>query len=99
MGLTHSFDLRLYRGNRPNHLARLMNRVWAGLAAAGFGPDRLVMLEVTGRPTGRTISFPVVGAGYQGERYLVSMLGEDINWVRNVRAAGGRRSCVTVTAR
>jgi hypothetical protein len=29
-------------------------------------------------------------ADYQGERYLVSMLGERSNWVRNVRAAGGR---------
>jgi hypothetical protein len=25
-----------------------------------------------------------------GERYLVSMLGENTNWVRNVRAAGGK---------
>jgi hypothetical protein len=25
-----------------------------------------------------------------GERYLVSMLGEETNWVRNVRAAGGK---------
>jgi hypothetical protein len=24
-----------------------------------------------------------------GERYLVSMLGEDVDWVRNVKAAGG----------
>ena len=29
-------------------------------------------------------------ADYRGERYLVSMLGENTNWVRNVRAAGGR---------
>lgn len=28
----------------------------------------------------------------EGERYLVSMLGEQVEWVRNVRAAGG---CVT----
>jgi hypothetical protein len=28
--------------------------------------------------------------GLDGDRYLVSMLGEDANWVRNVRAAGGR---------
>jgi len=87
--LGHSFDRWLYRGKRPNHLARLMNRAWAGLAATGFGPNRLVRLEVKGRRTGRTISFPVVVADYQGERYLVSMLGEDTNWVRNVRAAGG----------
>ena len=36
------------------------------------------------------MSFPVVVAEYQGGRYLVSMLGKDANWVRNVRAAGGR---------
>ncbi|GAB3888466.1 hypothetical protein GCM10029964_056160 [Kibdelosporangium lantanae] len=43
-----------------------------------------------GRSTGRVISFPVVVADYEGERYLVSMLGERANWVRNVRAAEGR---------
>ena len=48
------------------------------------------MLEVPGRRTGKTISFPVVVADYQGGRYLVSMLGDGTNWVRNVRAADGR---------
>ena len=47
-------------------------------------------LELPGRRTARVISFPVVVADYDGERYLVSMLGDDTNWVRNVRAAGGR---------
>jgi deazaflavin-dependent oxidoreductase (nitroreductase family) len=47
-------------------------------------------LEVTGRTSGRTISLPVVVAIVDGQRYLVSMLGEDAHWVRNVRAAGGR---------
>jgi len=28
-------------------------------------------------------------ADVAGERYLVSMLGEDVAWVRNARAAGG----------
>ncbi len=32
---------------------------------------------------------PLVAADVGGERYLVSMLGEGVNWVRNVRAAGG----------
>jgi deazaflavin-dependent oxidoreductase (nitroreductase family) len=49
-----------------------------------------VTLEVPGRRTGRVVSFPLVVAAYQGERYLVSMLGRDANWVHNVRAAGGR---------
>ncbi len=47
-------------------------------------------LEVPGRRTGRMLSFPLVMAHHEGERYLVSMLGESSNWVRNVRAASGR---------
>ena len=46
-------------------------------------------MEVTGRRTGKTISFPAVITDYDNGRYLVSMLGEDTSWVRNVRAAGG----------
>jgi len=46
-------------------------------------------LQVRGRRTGRIISFPVVIADYEGERYLVAMLGERTNWVHNVRAANG----------
>ena len=48
------------------------------------------MLVAAGRRTGKTVSFPVVVAGYQGERYLVSMLGEGTNWAGHVRAGGGR---------
>ncbi len=80
----------MYRGNHPNALARALNRGWARLATLGVGPSRLAAMEVRGRSTGRMIAFPVVVADYQGERYVVSMLGEDVNWVRNVRAAGGR---------
>jgi deazaflavin-dependent oxidoreductase (nitroreductase family) len=87
---THTLDRWLYRGKRPNRLARLINGALARLAGAGIGPGQLVMLEVAGRRTGETISFPVVVADYQGERYLVSMLGDETNWVRNVRAANGR---------
>jgi deazaflavin-dependent oxidoreductase (nitroreductase family) len=90
MERTHALDQWLYRGKRPNRLARLVNGVSARLAAAGVGPSQLVMLEVAGRRTGKTISFPVVVADYQGERYLVSMLGEGTNWVRNIHAANGR---------
>jgi deazaflavin-dependent oxidoreductase (nitroreductase family) len=47
-------------------------------------------LEVTGRKSGRTHSLPVVITIVGGERYLVSMLGENVQWVQNVRASGGR---------
>jgi deazaflavin-dependent oxidoreductase (nitroreductase family) len=50
----------------------------------------MVTLEVTGRKSGRTFSLPVVIGIVDGERYLVSMLGENVQWVRNVRAAHGR---------
>jgi hypothetical protein len=53
-------------------------------------PKRLVTLEVPGRRTGRLLSFPLVVAEHRGERYLVAMLGQDSNWVRNVRAADNR---------
>jgi hypothetical protein len=56
----------------------------------GLFPNYLVTLEVTGRRSGKTISFPLALTVLNGERYLVSMLGEGTNWVRNVRAAGGR---------
>lgn len=79
----------LYRGRRPHALARALNRGQAVLAARGIGPERVVVLEVRGRRTGRTVALPVVVAEHHGERYLVSMLGEDTNWVRNVRAADG----------
>jgi hypothetical protein len=86
---THRLDEWLYQGGRPNRVARLLNRGWARFATLGLGPARLVTLEVDGRRTHRTISFPVVIADYEGEEYLVSMLGAGTNWVMNVRAAGG----------
>jgi len=79
----------LYRGGRPNWLARVQNRMSAIAFAAGIWPKRVASLEVRGRRTGRTISFPVVIADHGGERYLVAMLGNNTNWVRNVIASGG----------
>jgi hypothetical protein len=39
---------------------------------------------------GGMIAFPLVMVVVDGERYLVSMLGDNVNWVHNVRAANGR---------
>ena len=80
----------LYRGGRPGALARVLNRISAIQFSAGILTPAAATLEVPGRRTGRLISFPVAVADYQGGRYLVSMLGNDANWVRNVRAARGR---------
>jgi hypothetical protein len=85
-----SLRRRLYRDRHAGAVARTLNRAQARLAAAGIGPAWLVVVETVGRRTGRTITFPAVVADYEGDRYLVSMLGVDTSWVRNVRAAGGR---------
>lgn len=93
LGLTVSyrrFKRWLYRGNRPGALARWLNRGWAIAHAHGLAPDYLVTLEVRGRRSGRTVSFPLVMAVVDGERYVVSMLGREVAWIRNVEAAGGR---------
>jgi hypothetical protein len=78
-----------YRGGRPNRVARLIDRGGAAVYALGVGPDRLVTLEVVGRRSGRVVRLPLVMVVVAGERYLVSMLGEEANWVRNVEAAEG----------
>jgi hypothetical protein len=78
----------MYRGGHPNWWARPQNRLSAIIGR--LVPSRMVELEVAGRSTGRRHSLPLAVADYQGERYLVAMLGQSTNWVRNVRAAGGR---------
>jgi hypothetical protein len=79
----------MYRGQHPNWLARIQNNFWALVHSSGIAPDVLATLEVTGRVSGRTISLPVAITVLDGQRYLVSMLGEDAQWVQNVRAAHG----------
>jgi len=80
----------MYPDDRPNAVARLLNRIAAWQHATGFlAPPNWVTLEVRGRRSGRVISFPLVVADHEGERYLVAMLGERTNWVHNVRAAEG----------
>jgi hypothetical protein len=90
MQLYDDYLRQLYRGGRPNWFARVQNRLSAIAFAAGIMPGRVAELQVRGRRTGRVIRFPVVIADYEGGRYLVSMLGDDVNWVRNLRAAGDR---------
>ena len=79
----------LYQGGRPGALARLLNRGFAALHASSFAPRHWVTLEVVGRRSGAVISFPLAMVLLEGERYLVSMLGTDAAWVRNVKAAAG----------
>src|SRR6202000_2597371 len=81
-----AFQRWQYRKGRPGSPARSANRLGALSFAKGRGPDGAATLEVRGHKSGRIVSFPVVVADYQGQRYLVSMLGQNANWVRNLRA-------------
>jgi len=81
---------RLYDGGRPGAFMRVMNRIDALLYASGIlAPRHAVTLEVVGRRSGRPVSLPVAVVEHDGKRFVVSMLGPEVNWVRNVRAAGG----------
>jgi deazaflavin-dependent oxidoreductase (nitroreductase family) len=93
----------MYRSGRPNWLARPQNRLSSLLFGSGLLPKRVATLKVKGRRSGRVIALPVVIADWDGAEYLVAMLGEQANWVKNVRAAGGvavlrrgRRQTVTL---
>ena len=88
----------LYRGGRPNWLARVQNRMSAIAFAAGIWPKRVASLEVRGRRTGRTISFPVVIADHGGERYLVAIPQKGATASLNVAAAGAL-ACFEVARR
>ena len=89
------FKQWLYGGKRPNWIAKMLNRGWATVFSSGVMSNLYMTLEVTGRKSGRTVSLPVVVAVVDGQRYLVSMLGENVNWVQNVRAAGGRAALLS----
>lgn len=79
----------MYAGGRGDATAHRFSRFWATVFRLGLLPPRWVTLEVRGRRTGRTTRFPLGMADWNGRSYLVPMLGEDCNWVKNVRAAGG----------
>ena len=85
-----AFKRWMYRDGRPHTLAKILNRGWASIHSLGIFPNWLVTLEVVGRKSGKMTSFPLAMIVMDGERYLVSMLGKETNWVRNIEAAGGK---------
>jgi hypothetical protein len=89
-----AFKKWLYCGGHPNIFAKIINRGWAILHSLGIFPDRFVTLEVVGRKSGKIVRFPLAMTTINGERYLVSMLGEQANWVQNVHAANGKARLV-----
>ena len=84
-----AFMRLFYRNWSPTRLGWWVNRFacwWSGL---GLPPRFQASLEVRGRTSGRRRSNPVVIATVEGKCYLVSMLGPQSDWVKNVEAAHG----------
>jgi deazaflavin-dependent oxidoreductase (nitroreductase family) len=79
----------MYAGGRGDRTARRFARLWARVFALGLMPRRWVTLEVAGRNSHKVTRFPLGMTDWRGRWYLVSMLGQNCNWVKNVRAANG----------
>jgi F420H(2)-dependent quinone reductase len=83
--------LRLfYRDWHPTRLGKLLTGALAWVSGLGLTPQVLVTLQVIGRRSGRLDDTILVVTKHDGQRYLVSMLGNGSEWVRNVHAACGK---------
>jgi hypothetical protein len=78
-----------YRGWRPTRLGKIWSRAFARVSGLGLTPQVLLTLQVKSRGNGRLYSTVLAVVGYEGKRYIVSMLGNGSEWVQDVRAAGG----------
>jgi deazaflavin-dependent oxidoreductase (nitroreductase family) len=74
----------------------LTGRLLWWLVSLGLTPSRwpgsacgTVVLEVKGRRSGGLRSLLVTWVEHDGERYLVTMPGQEPQWVKNMRAAAG----------
>jgi deazaflavin-dependent oxidoreductase (nitroreductase family) len=72
---------------RITPFVRVSNAIVAALLRRGVKIGSNALLTVTGRTSGEPRTTPVTLLEQNGERYLQSPFGE-VNWVRNLRAAG-----------
>lgn len=79
-----------YRDWRPTRFGRIWNGAYAWVSGLGLTPQILITLQVKSRSSDRLCSTVLVGASHEGNRYVVSMLGENSEWVKNVRTADGK---------
>lgn len=86
-----STEARGTSGGVKRRLLRLMNntlnRVTGRLARSGHGPFSLI--RHVGRRSGRTYETPVILARVPEGFVTELTYGEDVNWYRNIVAAGG----------
>jgi len=78
----------LYPKGKPTGEAKAIQRRFVSGPLPRLLPIAAV-LEVPGRVSGTTIAVPLATVPYRRGWYLVSMFGQQANWVRNLRAADG----------
>ncbi len=76
-----------------NTFVRVSNAMTSFFLRLGVNMGNMALLTVRGRKSGKPITNPVVIVVQDGKRYLISPFGI-VNWVRNLRAAGGE---ITIT--
>ena len=72
---------------RVGPFVRISNTIVAALLRRGVKIGNNALLTVPGRSSGEPRTTPVTILEWGGERWLQSPFGE-VNWVRNLRAAG-----------
>jgi deazaflavin-dependent oxidoreductase (nitroreductase family) len=85
-----------HSGGRAPAFVLATNRIVGRLLSAGFPSGPNCVLTVRGRKSGTARSTPVAIVKVAGRRWIQSPYG-DVNWVRNLRAAG--EGTITMGAR
>ena len=73
---------------RVNTFVRINNAMTSSLLRLGVNLGSFTLLTVRGRKSGKPIVTPLAIFVQDQKRYLIASYG-DVNWVRNLRAAGG----------
>jgi hypothetical protein len=70
-----------YHNWQPTLWGRISNSVWAWFTSLGVLSPALLTLQVADRRTGQSRSTVLAVVEHEGNRYLVSMLGDTSEWV------------------
>jgi deazaflavin-dependent oxidoreductase (nitroreductase family) len=73
---------------RVNDFVRINNSIISSLLRLGIRMGSFTLLTVRGRKSGKPIETPIAIFVQEGKSYLLTPYGI-VNWVRNLRAAGG----------
>ncbi|MGO8949262.1 MAG: nitroreductase/quinone reductase family protein [Ktedonobacterales bacterium] len=73
---------------RVNSFVRINNAMTSSMVRLGINIGGFALLTVRGRKSGNPVETPIAIFVQEGKRYLLTPYGV-VNWVRNLRAAGG----------